>query len=76
MIGAVVLSAGVGDVIVVTGGAREDVESALRGMPVCMVANPDYAKMWILLQCCRTWIRQKTIAVFGLRNLVVSMSHF
>ena len=37
------IEGGVEDVVVVTGGAREEVEAALEGFPVQMVFNPDYA---------------------------------
>jgi molybdenum cofactor cytidylyltransferase len=39
----VLLDAGVDDVIVVTGGARREVEAALIDLPVRTVFNPDYA---------------------------------
>ena len=39
----VLLTSGVGDVVVVTGGAREHVESVLGGLPVRIIYNPDYA---------------------------------
>ena len=39
----VLLAAGVDDLLVVTGGAREDVESALVDMPVRTIFNPDFA---------------------------------
>lgn len=39
----VLLTAGVDDIIVVTGGAHAEVESALAGVPVRAVFNPDFA---------------------------------
>lgn len=39
----VLLTSSVGDMVVVTGGAREDVEFALSGLKVRTVNNPDYA---------------------------------
>lgn len=36
------LAAGLADVVVVTGHMREQVEAALRGLPVRFVHNPDY----------------------------------
>ena len=46
---SVLLAAGVDDVQVVTGGAKDDVESALAGMPVSTVFNPDYSNGEMLL---------------------------
>jgi molybdenum cofactor cytidylyltransferase len=37
------LQAGIEDILVVTGGAREQVESAIAGLPVREIHNPDYA---------------------------------
>ena len=45
----VLLAAGVDDVLVVTGAERENVESALNGMPVRTVFNPDFANGEMLL---------------------------
>ena len=39
----VLLAAGVDDVLVVTGGAKEVVEDAISGIPVRTIFNPDYA---------------------------------
>ena len=39
---SVLLDASVDEVLVVTGGARKDVESALAGMPVSTIYNPDF----------------------------------
>ena len=39
----VLLAVGVDDVLVVTGGARNEVEDALTGMPVRTVFNPEFA---------------------------------
>jgi molybdenum cofactor cytidylyltransferase len=39
----VLLEANIDEVIVVTGGAREDVENALYGFPVQKIFNPDFA---------------------------------
>lgn len=39
----VLLAASVDNVLVVTGGARNEVESALAGMPVNIVFNPDFS---------------------------------
>ena len=40
---SVLLTAKVDDVVVVTGGARDEVEVALQGLPVQTLFNPDYA---------------------------------
>lgn len=42
------LEAGIGDVVVVTGGWREAVEKALSGMPVLLAHNPDYEQSEML----------------------------
>ncbi len=39
----VLLASGVEDIVIVTGGARKEVESALAGYPLRIVYNPDYA---------------------------------
>ena len=39
----VLLAVGVDDVLVVTGGAQNEVEGALTGMPVRTVFNPEFA---------------------------------
>lgn len=41
-VASVLMEGGVCAVVVVTGGAREEVESALRGLPVTTAFNPDY----------------------------------
>jgi molybdenum cofactor cytidylyltransferase len=48
-VAGVLLAANVDDVLVVTGGAREDVEGALVGMPVRTVFNPGFANGEMLL---------------------------
>ena len=45
----VLIAAGIDDLVVVTGGAREGVQSALAGMPARTVFNPDYANGEMLL---------------------------
>lgn len=42
------IAAGVGQIVVVTGGARDRVEAALSGYPVELVHNPDYARAEML----------------------------
>jgi molybdenum cofactor cytidylyltransferase len=41
-------AAGVEEIVVVTGGAREAVESALTGCAVCLAHNPDYTRSEML----------------------------
>ena len=42
------LEGGVDNVVVVTGGARAEVETALSGLSVCLVFNPSYAETEML----------------------------
>jgi molybdenum cofactor cytidylyltransferase len=46
---SVLLDVGIDDVLVVTGGARNDVESALAGMPVSTIFNPDFGNGEMML---------------------------
>ena len=63
------LTAEIEDVVVVTGGAREQVESAIRAYPVRIIHNPDYeaGEMLSSLQCgLRAVSEQAQAALIGL----------
>lgn len=59
------LNAGVKDVLVVTGGAREQVEKAIEHLPVRKLYNPDYetGEMLSSLQLALTQMKPETEAV-------------
>ena len=63
------LTAEIEDVVVVTGGAREQVESAISAYPVRIIHNPDYeaGEMLSSLQCgLRAMSEQAQAALIGL----------
>ena len=63
------LSAGVSDILIVTGGAQEEVLKVVDGYPVRQIHNPDYAtgEMLSSLQCgLKAMLEQSQAALVGL----------